>query len=179
MAAAKPQLTRVAALTAITVAISALATACGGAETLAKPPPSANHGAVSPDDVRFVHQTFHRLPRFCGDGRTERDRLDTTTTRFIELYHRYPADRFRTRIDDESGTMLSAILVLRDELSRCGPRHAARIDPILPAQVRRALRDLPSGRRSPASDGDRPVKWMDINRRQRPAHRVVAALSRR
>lgn len=92
-----------------------------------------------------MHRTFHRLPGFCGRGRTDRGRIDTATTRFLELYRRYPAERFRMRIDDESGTMLSAILVLRDELSRCSPRNAARIDPILPPRVRDALRPLPRG----------------------------------
>ena len=145
MAAAKPQLTRAAALTALTVAISALATACGGAVNGAKAPAPGDQRAVSPDDARFVHQTFHRLPEFCGRGRTDRDRLDRTTTRFLELSRRYPADRYRIRIDDESGTMLSAILVLRHELSICSPRHAARIDPILPPRVRDALRPLPHG----------------------------------
>jgi hypothetical protein len=146
VAAAQPQLTRAAALTAITVAMSALATACGDADTPAKsPPPAAEQRAVPADATRFVHQTFHRLPGFCGRGRTARSRLDVTTTQFVELYRRYPAERFRMRIDDESGTMLSAILVLRDELSRCSPRHAARIDPILPPRVRDALRPLPRG----------------------------------
>lgn len=89
-----------------------------------------------------MHETFHRLPRSCARGRADRQRLDVTTAKFIELYRRYPADRFQMTIDDESGTMFSAILVLRDELSRCSPRHAALIDPILPARVRRALRPL-------------------------------------
>ena len=150
MAAAKPQLTRAAALTVITVAISALATACGDADTAPKsPPPAADQRAVPADAARFVHQTFHRLPEFCRRGRTDSGRLDATTARFTELYRRYPADRFRMKIDDESGTMLSAILVLRDELSRCSPRHAARIDPILPTQVRRALPPLPSASARP------------------------------
>ena len=146
MAAAEPQLTRAAALTALTVAISALATACGDADTPAtSPPPAAGQRAVPADAARFVHQTFHRLPEFCGRGRTDNGRLDATTARFTELYRRYPADRYRMKIDDESGTMLSAILVLRDELSRCSPQHAARIDPILPPRVRDALRPLPRG----------------------------------
>lgn len=145
MAAAKPQLTRAAALATITVAISALSTACGDADSPATPaPPAADQRAVPADAARFVHQTFHRLPEFCRRGRTDSGRLDATTARFTELYRRYPADRYRMKIDDESGTMLSAILVLRDELSSCSPRHAARIDPILPPQVRRTLRPLPS-----------------------------------
>lgn len=46
------------------------------------------------------------------------------------------------KIDDERGTMLSAILVIRYELSKCSPRHAAEIDPVLPAKVRAGLTPL-------------------------------------
>ena len=144
MAAAEPQLKRAAALAAVGLALSAMAVGCGDADKpAASPRPAADQRAVPPDDARFVHQTFHRLLRFCAPERTDRRRLDATTTRFIELYRRYPADRFRMKIDEESGTMLSAILVLRHELSRCSPQHAARIDPVLPERVRRALRPLP------------------------------------
>ena len=144
MATAKPHLIRGAALPPLVVALAA----CGGGA------PSAQPAATQPDrraalpaqDALYVHRTFHRLPRFCGPGRADRRRLDATTTRFIELFRRYPAERYAFRIDDESGTTLSAILVLRDELSRCSPRHAARIDPVLPATIRRALRPLPSDR---------------------------------
>ena len=145
MAAAKPQLKRTAALAALTVAVAVLTAACGDADTPAKSPPAARQRAIPPDATRFVHRTFHRLPRFCGRRRTDRGRLDATTTRFLALYRRYPADRFRMRIDDESGTMLAAILVLRHELSSCSPQHAARIDPVLPERIRRALRPLPGG----------------------------------
>lgn len=150
MAAAKPQLNGRAkaarrGLAAVVVAVAAAAAGCGGAGTPreASPPPSDPRSAMPAGVERYVHETFHRLPGSCARGRADRRQLDRTTARFIELYRRYPADRFRMRIDDESGTTLSAILVLRDELARCSPRHAARIDPILPPTVRRALRRLP------------------------------------
>ena len=130
------------ALSALGVAGSVALTACGG------DPPRTQGPAAPPDDraeiprvdARYVHRTFHRLRRSCGPGRSDRRRLDATTTRFVRLYRRYPAERFRMRIDDESGTMLSAILVLRYELAGCSPDHAARIDAVLPPRVRRALR---------------------------------------
>lgn len=97
-----------------------------------------------PRDVEdYVHETFHRLPSSCARGRSDGARLDATTAKFIALYRRF-GDRFRMTIDDESGSMLSATLVLRDEFSRCSPRHAAEIDSVLPSSVRRALRPLRS-----------------------------------
>lgn len=77
-------------------------------------------------------------------GRIDPPRVAATTTRFLALYRRYPADRYRMKIDDEWGSMLSAILVLRDELSRCSPHQASRVDTVLPEKVRRALRPLPA-----------------------------------
>ena len=129
---------------AVVAVVAATAAGCGGArDSGARPATPPDPRASVPGDVeRYVHQTLHRLPRSCARGRADRRRLDATTAKFIELYRRYPYDRFRMTIDDESGTMLSASLVLRDELSRCSPRHAAAIDPILPASVRRALRPL-------------------------------------
>jgi hypothetical protein len=127
-------------------AVAALA-ACGGAETA--PPGRAEQARervpVPRPVQRYVHETFHRLDRFCTRRRAGEARLDQTTTRFIGLYRRYPAERFGLKIDDEAGTMLSAILVLRHELARCSPRHAAAVDRILPADIRRALTPLRRG----------------------------------
>ena len=151
MAATKPQLTarpgrpRPAALVA---ALAALVVAgCGSdAPAPARPSPAADRPSTMPRSaVDYVHRTFHRLPRSCGPQRTDRRQLDLTTSRFLDLYRRFPPRLFDLKIDDEPGTMLSVLLILRDELSRCSPRHAARIDPALPDRVRRALRPLPTG----------------------------------
>ena len=145
MAAAQQQLTarfgpwRTAGAVLAAVAIAG----CGANAPAPTTPPRAADRAVMPRPaVDYVHGTFHRLPRSCTPGRADRQRLDTTTARFLELHRRYPPDRFELRIDDESGTMLSVLLILRDELSRCSPPHAARIDAVLPRSVRRALRPL-------------------------------------
>lgn len=145
MAAAKPRLTRARPGSALALLAAATVAACGGADAPAEPPERTpdRRAALPAEDVRYVHETFHRLPRFCAPGRSDPRRAAAATTRFLELYRRYPADRYRMKIDDESGNMLSAILVLRDELSRCSPRPAARIDTILPEQARRALGPLP------------------------------------
>lgn len=143
MAATKPQLSSFTMRHAVTV-VAAAVVGCGGAsDSGARTAAPAEVRAAVPADVeRYVHETFHRLPRSCARGRADRQRLDATTATFIELYRSYPSDRFGMTIDDEAGTMLSAILVLRDELARCSPRHAALIDAVLPASVRRALRPL-------------------------------------
>lgn len=90
-----------------------------------------------------VHRTFHRFERYCSRRGVDARTLDRTTSDFITWYRAYPPDQYALQIDDEPGTMLSAILVLRYELSRCSPRHAAQIDAVLPREIVRGLRPLP------------------------------------
>lgn len=145
MAAAKQQLTARFGPRRTAVAFLAAGVIAGcGANAPAPPtaPRAADRAGIPRPAVDYVHETFHRLPRSCAPGRADRQQLDTTTSRFLALYRRFPPSRFGLRIDDESGTMLSALLILRDELSRCSPGHAARIDPALPESVRRALRPV-------------------------------------
>jgi hypothetical protein len=97
-------------------------TACGGASDPAPLPqqPPDRRAEIPAETQREVRDVFHRLPRFCGRDpadRAEEATLERTTARFIGFYRRYPADRFRLAIDDESGSMLSALLVLRAELA--------------------------------------------------------------
>jgi hypothetical protein len=92
---------------------------------------------------RQVHRTFHRFDRYCSRRAVNDRALDRRTRDFIGWYGTYPAERYAVQIDDEPGTMLSAILVLRYELSRCSPKHAARIDAVLPRKLLRGLRPLP------------------------------------
>lgn len=123
---------------------------CGGSDreqpvpAAARQPPLAS---LPPAVQRYVHRTLHRLPRSCSARRADPRVLAPVTRRFVTLYQRYPYDRFGMAYHDESGTMLSAILVLRNELATCSPRHAARIDPVLPPKLRRALRPLPAAAR--------------------------------
>lgn len=137
------------------VAAAGVIAACGGAtESTPVPQQAEDQQAQMPAETqRYVHEVFHRLPRSCGRERAEsadRPMLERTTERFIGLYRRYPADRFRLSIDDESGSMLSVLLVLRYELAACSPDDAASIDRILPAEIRRGLTP-----RTPESDGGR------------------------
>lgn len=113
----------------------------------ARPPATEPAGRVPAYVERGVHRTFHRLGRVCDrSGAGRRRSLDAVTADFIRWYGAYPADRYALRVDDEPGTMLSAILVLRLELSRCSPGHAARIDAVLPRRIARGLRPLPRAR---------------------------------
>ena len=102
---------------------------------------------VPPGVQRYVHATFHRLDSICARGRANEPALERVVARFVSLYRRYPSDRFRMKIDDETGSTLSTILVLRNELLWCSPRTAAPIDAVLPSRIRRALRPLRGDRR--------------------------------
>jgi hypothetical protein len=139
MAPAQPQLSLRALFTWMVIAAAALAGCADRGEEGPATPPDGSQARVPAAVERAVHDTFHRLPRSCGSRRADDRVLDGTTSRFIRWYRRYPADRYDMRIDDEAGTMLSAILVLRYELARCSPRHAARVDAVLPRKIRRGL----------------------------------------
>ena len=117
---------------------------CSGAGQPAGTPPtrSAPTEPIPASAQRFVHRTFHALDRSCSGDRDEAARLSAITERFADLYRRYPSERYAMTIDDESATMLSAVLVLRNELRSCSPAHAARLDPLLPEGIRRALTPL-------------------------------------
>jgi hypothetical protein len=141
VAAAQPELKRwagfaFAALMALTVF------ACGDGERSSRGRPVRVPAAVE----QQVHRALHRLPRICTRRRVDSAALARITSSFVVWYRRYPADRYEMRIDDERGTMLSAILVLRHELARCSPRYAAEIDPVLPENIRASLTPLPAGR---------------------------------
>lgn len=119
--------------------------ACGAA---AQRPPE-QPAAIPAAEQRFVHRAFHDLPRVCADRKGRAAALERVTTRFVGLFERYPAEGFELVIDQEGGTMLSAILVLRNELRSCAPAQARRIDTVLPVRIRTALTPLrePGGRR--------------------------------
>ena len=145
MAVAEPQLSRWRVAGVAALAAGALS-ACGQpSETATRSPAgSAEPSRRVPAAVeRQVHQTFHRFERYCSRRNVDEPALDRTTSNFIGWYRTYPAEKYAVRIDDEPGTMLSAILVLRYEMSRCSPKHAARIDAVLPKQMLRDLRPLP------------------------------------
>lgn len=136
------------ALAAAATTAAACGGGSGGSPGVEAPPVRPDRRALLPAaEVRYIHATFHGLRRYCRPGRADQRRLDATTDRFIALYRRFPADRFRMAIDDETGTTLSAILVLRYELSTCSPRHAKRIDRVLGPRAPDAARRPPAAGR--------------------------------
>jgi hypothetical protein len=145
VAAAEPQLIRWSVAGLAALAAGALS-GCGQPNESAtrSPAGSAEPTRRVPAEVeRQVHQTFHRFDRYCSRRARNVRALDRASRDFIGWYRAYPAERFAVQIDDEPGTMLSAILVLRYELSGCSPRHAARIDAVLPRKILSGLRPLP------------------------------------
>lgn len=88
---------------------------------------------------RDVHARLHELARTCRPKAADKAALGRTTTAFTRYYKRYPSRRFRMQIDDEQGTTLSALLVLRHALRRCSPRLARQVDETLPADITKGL----------------------------------------
>lgn len=86
-----------------------------------------------------MHKTLHDLPRLCRPGRPDTRALTRATLALVRYYKRFPSRRCRLQIDDESGSMLSALLVLRDELTGCSARLTKTVDEVLPTDIRRAL----------------------------------------
>jgi hypothetical protein len=139
VAAAQPELKRRAAFAFAAALMAMTVFACGDdGERSSRDRPARVPAAVE----RQVHRTLHRLPRICTRRRADTAALERITRSFVVWFRRYPANRYEMQIDDERGTMLSAILVLRHELAKCSPRHAAEIDPVLPQSIRASLTPL-------------------------------------
>lgn len=144
---------RVRVHVALVACLAAFLAACGattsGQDDAAPTAPRDPRAPIPGDVQRTVHTTLHDLPRLCRRGPTDARALERATRTFIRYYGRYPSRRFRLQIDDESGTMLSALLVLRNELTRCSVRLTDTVDRALPAAIRRALR-------APGKDAEPP-----------------------
>lgn len=117
-----------------------VAAGCGSGS----PPPDQGEAqaphrrAAVPGGVeREVHARLHALPRDCNRGRAGKESLRQTTRSFIRYYRQYPSGRYRLQIDGESGTMLSALLVVREELLTCAPALAREITAVLPRNLQR------------------------------------------
>lgn len=133
----RPRLIVAAAATLAALSIGA----CGSGDSR---PQSGVFTRIPAAVERDVHRTLHDLPRVCSRRRRDAPALDKITSTFVGRYRRYPADRYEMQIDDERGTMLSALLVLRYEFAQCSPGHAAKLDSVLPPDVRTALTPLPA-----------------------------------
>jgi hypothetical protein len=90
-------------------------------------------------EVRGIHTILHRLENACSRrlSGSRRQRLARDVGTLIRFSRTYPRARFQ--IDDESAHAVSVLLVAREELQRCAPDAAARIDQALPKELRRQL----------------------------------------
>ncbi|MFF7642984.1 hypothetical protein [Streptomyces canus] len=101
--------------------------------TVGTPTPAVTPPAV---DVRRMHNALHDIDARCrtavsGKARTELEGDADTVTAFVR---RYPDASFR--VDDETGTTLSLLLVARQSLRDCASTAATRVDRALPPEYR-------------------------------------------
>lgn len=124
----------------LAVLLAAVVAGCGGGspapDRTVNESPEARATVPAPVE-RAVHAGLHALPRAYRRGSSGRATLRRTTRSFIRYYRQYPSNRYGLRIDDESGTMLSALLVLRQELLGCDRALATEIEAVLPRDLQR------------------------------------------
>ena len=110
----------------------------GGSQSPATAAPSPTAAAVTPPaaQVRPVHEALHDIDSRCRakSGDVEQTALTRDVDTIIDFSRRYPDARFP--IDDETGRTLSLLLVTRQSLRDCVPALAARVDGVLPSDLR-------------------------------------------
>ncbi len=122
-------------------ALAVVVIGCGAASPPPAPPASPpDTRAPIPAEVQAeIHATLHAVPRFCNVRRPDERGLERRARGLVRYYRRYPSRRFRLRIDDESGSTLSVLLVVRQSLNLCGSPLTESIDRVLPPDISRAL----------------------------------------
>ena len=92
--------------------------------------------SAPPAQVEGVHQALHSLGDQCEPVRSDRSKpsINRDVNTILAFARRYPEGRFP--IDDETGSVLSLLLVARDALRPCEPAEASRVDRALPAEFR-------------------------------------------
>ena len=138
---------RLLMLTPIVGGVVAFALALWGLSTLFRVPgedrpstvaagPSAGESftPAPPAQVRRVHEAMHDIAARCqpgvSAGEDTRRELDRDVDVILDFARGFPDTRLQ--IDDESGRTLSLLLGVRDDLRRCAPAVAARLDPVIP-----------------------------------------------
>ena len=105
---------------------------------LHRPPPTASFSPVPVPEIEAVHGALHGLGTACAEAPTPAGdahaRIDRHVAVLLEFARRYPQARFP--IDDESGTSLSLLLVVRQELEDCDPVHLPEVERLLPPRFR-------------------------------------------
>lgn len=110
-------------------------TADSAPAVLSSAPSSQRYAAVPSAEVDAAHQALHDLGDACAEEPSPSlPDVSQATDALLRFATRHPDGRFP--IDDETGTTLSLLLVVRDELSTCAPELRPRVEALLPPQLR-------------------------------------------
>ena len=134
-------LTVAAAVLAVTVILAAvlLRSVAAPSSPVAVVPsaqPPEPSSSAPPAAVQQIHDALHGLGDQCEPVRSDRSKpsINRDVTTILAFAQRYPEGRFP--IDDETGSVLSLLLVARDALRSCEPAEAARVNKALPPGFR-------------------------------------------
>jgi hypothetical protein len=91
---------------------------------------------VPEDEVQVMHRALHSVGETCARAAPARSQatLDRDVTVLLDFARRHPEGQFA--IDDETGTSLSLLLVLRQDLGTCDPTALPVIESLLPPSFR-------------------------------------------
>ena len=95
------------------------------------------HPSVPPGEADQAHRALHRLGEACADHQhRSQATIDREVEALLGFARRHPRGGFQ--IDDEHGTSLSLLLVLREELASCDPAALPQVETLLPPRFRSA-----------------------------------------
>ena len=98
-------------------------------------PPSPEPLSSAPAaEIQAAHDALHHIGTECAAPGDSGPDVASDVTTITEFATRYPVGRFP--IDDESGTSVSLLLVTRQALEDCAPAEAARVNALLPSELR-------------------------------------------
>ncbi|GAB4079371.1 hypothetical protein GCU67_15025 [Modestobacter muralis] len=106
----------------------------GPPATLFDPRPGPTYSSVPAGDADQVHDALHRVGETCAQAPETRapDSPARDVDVIIDFARRHPDGQFD--IDDEQGTALSLLLVVREELQSCDPALVPRVDALIPSR---------------------------------------------
>lgn len=133
-------------LTAVFGATRLLVGAPGGSSREPRATATAQPSVLLPAQVTELHKALQDLDTACSRGRpgaTTQQAVERDTEVVVEFAKRYPNAVFP--LDEETGRTLSVLLVARYTLRQCAPQLVARIDALLPSD----LRSTPAPRATP------------------------------
>lgn len=102
-----------------------------GAPSVALPTPTA---VASTAAAAEVHAALHAIGRRCRVARHPTRAIAAEVGTILQFAARYPNVSFS--IDDEKGTTLALLFVVRDAVGRCAPSLVAKVQAAMPPQYR-------------------------------------------